>query len=68
MTVDIAVSVQIKTEIQPRGQERQPADLARIVKILKDNDFRGYATLEYEAAEPALTAIPKELERLRALL
>lgn len=63
-----AVTVQIKTEIQPRGQEKQPADLARIVTILTSNDFRGYATLEYEAAEPALTAIPKELERLRALL
>jgi sugar phosphate isomerase/epimerase len=63
-----AVSVQIKTEIQPRGQEKRPADLERIVAILKESGFRGYATLEYEAAEPALTAVPRELERLRALL
>ena len=63
-----AVSAQIKTEIQFRGQEKQPADLGRIVEILKKSGFRGYATLEYEAAEPALTAIPRDLERLRALL
>jgi sugar phosphate isomerase/epimerase len=63
-----AVSAQIKTEIQPRGQEKHEADLARIVKILKDSGFRGYATLEYEAAEPPLLAVPRELERLRALL
>ncbi len=63
-----AVSVQIKTEIQPRGQEKRPADLARIVEIVKGSGFRGYATLEYEAAEPALTAVPRELERLRAML
>ena len=64
-----AVSVQIKTEIQPRGQEEKTeADLARIVQILKTSGFRGYATLEYEAAAPPLTAVPRELERLRALL
>ena len=63
-----AVSVQIKTEIQPRGQEKQNADLGRIVKILKASGFRGYATLEYEASDPPLTAVPRELERLRALL
>jgi len=63
-----AVSAQIKTEIQPRGQEKHEADLGRIVEILKKSGFRGYATLEYEAAEPPLTAVPRELERLRALL
>jgi sugar phosphate isomerase/epimerase len=63
-----AVSAQIKTEIQPRGQEKREADLGRVVAILKDSGFRGYATLEYEAAEDPLTAIPRELERLRALL
>jgi len=63
-----AVSVQIKIEIQPRGREKQKVDLARVMTILKKSDFRGYATLEYEAAEPPLTAVPRELERLRALL
>jgi sugar phosphate isomerase/epimerase len=38
-----AVSAQIKTEIQPRGQEKHEADLGRIVGILKESGFRGYA-------------------------
>jgi sugar phosphate isomerase/epimerase len=63
-----AVSVQIKTEIQRRGGDKSRADMGRIVQILKASGFRGYATLEYEAAEPPLTAVPRELERLRALL
>jgi sugar phosphate isomerase/epimerase len=63
-----AVSVQIKTEVQPRGRGKQPADLARVMEILKKSGFRGYATLEYEAEEDALTAVPRDLERLRALL
>jgi sugar phosphate isomerase/epimerase len=63
-----AISVQIKTEVQPRDQEKRPADLARIVEIIKRSGFRGYATLEYEADEAALTAVPRDLERLRALL
>jgi sugar phosphate isomerase/epimerase len=63
-----AACVQIKTEIEPEGQEKQEADLARIVGILKTTGFRGYATLEYEAAAPPMTAIPEALERLRALL
>jgi sugar phosphate isomerase/epimerase len=63
-----AISVQIKTEVQPGGQEKRPADLARIIDIIKKSGFRGYATLEYEAADPALTAVPRDLERLRALL
>jgi sugar phosphate isomerase/epimerase len=63
-----AVTVQIKTEVRAQGEEKRPADLARIVESLKKTGFRGYATLEYEAAEPPLTAVPRELERLRALL
>jgi len=39
-----------------------------LVRMLKDAGYRGYATLEYEAAEPPLTAIPRHLERLRSLL
>lgn len=62
-----AVTVQVKAEIQPRGQEKQEADLKRLVRILKDSGFRGYATLEYEEEDP-LTAVPRLLERLRALL
>jgi sugar phosphate isomerase/epimerase len=63
-----AVTVQIKVEIQPSGGPKQEADFGRLVRILKDAGYRGYVSLEYEAAEPPLTAIPRHLERLRAAL
>jgi sugar phosphate isomerase/epimerase len=63
-----AVTVQLKTEVRPGGGKPQEADLPRLVRILKDAGYRGYVTLEYEAAEDELVAVPKALDRLRALL
>ena len=48
-----AVNVQLKVEIAPRGQTKQPSDLARLVRILKDAHYQGHVVLEYEAAEDA---------------
>lgn len=62
-----AVNAQIKTEMTIDGK-KQPADLARIVKILRDANFRGYVVLEYEAAEAALVAVPRHLKELRGLI
>jgi sugar phosphate isomerase/epimerase len=63
-----AMTAQFKVEIQPKGKPKEEADFARIAKILKDAGYRGYATLEYEAAEAPLAAIPRWLEKLRAVL
>jgi sugar phosphate isomerase/epimerase len=63
-----AVAVQVKTEVQPRGQPKHEADFARIVQILKNVGYRGYLTLEYEAAEEPLKAVPRYIEKLRALV
>jgi len=63
-----AVTAQVKVEMQAKGGERQEADFGRLVQMLKDGGYRGYVTLEYEAAEAPLTAVPRYLERLRALL
>lgn len=40
-------------------------DYARIAKIMKASDFRGYVSLEFEGKEDPVTAIPKSLELLR---
>lgn len=40
-------------------------DYPRIAKIMKDANFRGYVSLEFEGKEDPLTAIPKSLEMLR---
>jgi sugar phosphate isomerase/epimerase len=63
-----SVNVQVKTEIQKRGQPKQAADLARLVQIVRDARYQGYVALEYEAAENAWQAVPRILAELRKLL
>lgn len=63
-----AVTVQIKTEIQPAGKPKEEADLARLIGLLREADYRGYVALEYEAAEDPKTAIPRVIPRLRQLM
>ncbi len=63
-----AVTAQVKVEIQAKGGPKQEADLGRLVRMLKEAGYRGYATLEYEADEAPLSAVPRYLDRLRALL
>ncbi|MBI2925736.1 MAG: sugar phosphate isomerase/epimerase [Verrucomicrobia bacterium] len=62
-----AVNVQVKTELAPRGQKSQPADLPRLIKILRDANYQGYVALEYEAAEDPWIAVPRALKELKAL-
>ena len=45
--------------------EREPADLGRIIGILRDANYSGYITLEYEGKEDPYKAIPKYLSELR---
>ena len=62
-----ATNAQVKVEIHRRAT-KEPADLARVVKILKDAGYRGFVVLEYEAEEDPFTAIPGHLKRLRELI
>ena len=61
-----AVNAQIKVAIH-RGGKKEPADLPRVVKILKDADYRGYLVLEYEEQDPH-GEIPGYLRKLRELI
>jgi sugar phosphate isomerase/epimerase len=58
---------QVKTEVFP-GNKREEADLAKVVKILKDANFHGYVALEYEAKEDPKVAVPKYAKELRKLI
>lgn len=62
-----AVNVQYKVEIQRGSREarKEPANAARVVKILRDSGYQGFLTLEYEAAEDPFEAVPRHLEELR---
>lgn len=64
-----AINAQIKTEIKPKGAKgKEPADLAKIVGILRNANYQGWVTLEYEALEDPWTAVPVILDQLRPLL
>jgi sugar phosphate isomerase/epimerase len=63
-----AVVVQIKTEIQRRGRKAEPADLKRLLEMLRSANYRGYVALEYEAAEEPRKAVPRHLAELRKLM
>ncbi len=65
-TAKYAVTTHIKTEVAPNGK-KQPSDLAKIVSLLRNANYRGYLMLEYEGAEPPLTAIPKAILELQKL-
>jgi sugar phosphate isomerase/epimerase len=62
-----AVNVQMKADVQPRGGKTQPADLARLVKILQQANYQGYVALEYESKEDPWKAVPGLLRQLKAL-
>ena len=48
--------------------EDTPADYARLMKILREANYRGYLIFEYEEDEDPYTAIPKHLPELRKLI
>lgn len=62
MAAPYAVTAQIKVAIASK-----PADLARVVQILKDVNYRGWLALEYEEEEEPKIAVPRYLEALRRL-
>jgi sugar phosphate isomerase/epimerase len=61
------VVCQIKTEVAPNGKT-EPADLERLVNILRKANYRGYVALEYEAKEDAKVAVPRHLATLKKLM
>ena len=64
MCAPYAVNVQVKSEIQKRGQKKELADIKRLVKILRGANYQGFVALEYEAAEDPWTAVPRLLKEL----
>jgi sugar phosphate isomerase/epimerase len=61
------ITAQIKVAMStPEG--KQPADLKRVIDILKAVHYRGYIVLEYEEPEDPRSEIPKYLDQLRELI
>lgn len=62
-----AVTVQLKTDIHPNGKT-EPADLPRLLGILRNAGYRGYVALEFEGSENAKSAVPRHVRTLQRLL
>lgn len=63
-----AITVQVKTDVpnvDDKNKGREPADFQRIIKILRDANYRGYVVLEYEETRDPHEAVPECLETLR---
>lgn len=61
-----SITCQVKVEVRTgEGNKREPADIDRIVDILRKADYRGYLVLEYEGKDEPKTEIPKWIDKLR---
>ena len=63
----LAINAQIKVSIQDAERNRQEADLSRVIGILREAEYRGYVTLEFEEKNP-FDEIPRYLDKLRDLI
>ena len=64
-----AVNVQLKMEIKRKdAKEAEASDIKRVIQILRDANYQGWFTLEYETKDDPFTNVPRILNELRPLL
>ena len=64
-----AVNVQLKMEIKRKdAKEAEASDVKRLLQILRDANYQGWFTLEYETKDDPFTNVPRILNELRPLL
>jgi sugar phosphate isomerase/epimerase len=64
-----AVNVQLKMEIKRAGASgAEPSDVKRVLQILRDANYQGWFTLEYEMKADPFVEVPRILEMLKPLL
>jgi len=64
MCAPYATNVHLKSEVHI-DHRSEPADWARILKILGGAGYRGYLAIEYEAEDNPMAAVPRLVSRLR---
>ena len=60
-----ALNVQVKVVVSGPDKKKQPTDYARIAKIMRDANYRGYVVLEYEEAGDPREECPQHMRQLR---
>jgi sugar phosphate isomerase/epimerase len=64
-----AVNVQLKMEIKRKdAKESEASDVKRLLQILRDANYQGWFTLEYETKDDPFINVPRILNELRPLL
>ncbi len=63
-----AVNVQLKMVMKPKGRDPEPTDIPRVIKILRDANYQGWFTLEYEDKGDPFVEVPRILKELAPLL
>jgi sugar phosphate isomerase/epimerase len=64
-----AINVQLKMEIKPEAaKEAVPSDVPKVIQILRDANYQGWFTLEYEKKEDPFVEVPKILSMLKPLM
>jgi sugar phosphate isomerase/epimerase len=64
-----AVNVQLKMEIKRKGAtEFEPSDIKRLLQILREANYQGWFTLEYEMKDDPFKNVPRILKEIRPLL
>lgn len=64
-----AVNVQLKMEIKREGaKEAEPSDVKRVIQIMRDANYQGWFTLEFETKEDPFVKVPEICDMLRPLL
>jgi sugar phosphate isomerase/epimerase len=61
-----ALNVQVKVVVAGPGGGTQPTDYARLAKILRAANYRGYIVLEYEEDADPRRECPHHLQQMRA--
>ncbi len=63
------VNVQLKVDIKRKGEkDNEPSDIPRVIKILRDVNYSGWFTLEYERSDDPFVEIPKFVKIIKPLL
>ena len=62
-TAPYAITCHLKSEV-PTADGKEPADIERIIADLNEVGYRGYLSIEFEAAEDPMTGVPAFAQKL----
>jgi len=67
-----AINVQLKMVMRAKGVERsdpgEPTDIPRLIKILRDANYQGWFTIEFEEKKDPFVELPRIIDLLRPQL